>query len=602
MTSWLRRKRNSITRSNNFNGTSNNNNSNHNTHHQDGNINTGEPSNNNGNNGMMNLVVDVSRSDADEVTELSSITCDYYNIRHHHYPDRLPLVGTAKPGRQHPLADMIRKNHNNSGDLNKVKVNNSAAATPMNANANVVHAVNVNVLQTLPSLPSAAETIASTPKLPATASLIQCISARNWDMTMSRMAVNESLLQSSESNEAKEWGMAPLLTPSQEQQVLPIHVACISKPPIEVMDWLLHAYLPGAAAQEPKEGKLPIHLALMRGASYDVIRALSEAYPAGLRTRDKENGRLPIHYACIWRDRAICQMLLQIYPAGVRAQDGSGSTPLELAQMSGNPKKRGVVELLREWDTSAVQQPSLSLPADSSTMKQQHLQQNQRRIHHHNATVRRQQYAKSKSSSTNTNSSSASLYVSAVASTETKQHSHSHGDSAKINHHSSSTHPFIGSNNYNMGISDENIDKLLSQLVQNRAKLINDDSVLSHNADKMRAVKSKSRCLHQQKDSLQKKIDSRKKKIAGRNTVIENTRREIESLMAIIAEEERKIKVESNSLDDDQHRLKDIESAEEELVHEMQSLEDEKANIQESMNAKIRTLEGFDAELRKLAT
>merc|ERR1712226_8723 len=72
--------------------------------------------------------------------------------------------------------------------------------------------------------------------------------------------------------------------------------------------------------------------------------------------------------------------------------------------------------------------------------------------------------------------------------------------------------------------------------------------------------------------------------------------------MAIIAEEERKIKLESNSLDDDQHRLKDIESAEEVLVHEMQSLEDEKANIQESMNAKIRTLEGFDAELRKLAT
>eukprot|EP00814_Leptocylindrus_danicus_P019709 CAMPEP_0116039414 /NCGR_PEP_ID=MMETSP0321-20121206/23546_1 /TAXON_ID=163516 /ORGANISM="Leptocylindrus danicus var. danicus, Strain B650" /LENGTH=597 /DNA_ID=CAMNT_0003518627 /DNA_START=1007 /DNA_END=2803 /DNA_ORIENTATION=- len=597
MTSWLRRKRNSISRSNNFNGNSNNNNSNHNTQHQDGNMNNGEPSNHNSNsnNGMMNLVVDVSRSDADEVTELSSITCDYYNIRHHHYPDRLPLAGTAKPGKHHPLADMIRKNHNNSSS-NKVKVNNNyAAANPMDANA-----VNVNVLQTVQSLTSATETIVSTPALPATASLIQCISARNWDMTMSRMAVNESLLHSSGCSEAKEWGMAPLLSPSQEQQVLPIHVACISKPPIEVMDWLLHAYLPGAAAQDPKEGKLPIHLALMRGASYDVIRALSEAYPAGLRTRDKENGRLPIHYACIWRDRAICQFLLQIYPAGVRAQDGSGSTPLELAQMSGNPKKRDVVELLREWDTSAVQQqqPPLSPPGDSSSMKQQH----QRRTYHHNASVRRQEYAKSKSSSTNTNSSSASLYVSAVASTETRQHSYNHGDNAKINHHSMGTLPLIGSNNYNMGVSDENIDLLLSQLVQSRAKLISDDCVLSNNADKMRAVKSKSRCLHQQKDSLQKKIDSRKNKIAGRNTVIENTRREIESLMAIIAEEERKIKLESKSLDGDLQRLKDVESAEEELVHEMQSLEDEKVNIKESMNEKIRTLEGFDAELRRLAT
>merc|ERR1712232_1398545 len=234
-------------------------------------------------------------------------------------------------------------------------------------------------------------------------------------------------------------------------------------------------------------------------------------------------------------------------------------------------------ELLREWDTSAVQQqPPLSPPGDSSSIKQQH----ERRTYHHNASVRRQQYAKSKSSSTNTKSSSGSLNESAVASAETRQHSHNHGDNAKINHHSMSTPPLIGSNNYNMGISDENIDKLLSQLVQNRAKLISDDCVLSLNADKMRAVKSKSRCLHQQKESLQKKIDSRKNRITGRNTVIENTRREIESLMAIIAEEERKIKLESKSMDDDQQRLKDVESAEEELVHEMQSLEDEKVNIQ----------------------
>eukprot|EP00816_Leptocylindrus_hargravesii_P011878 CAMPEP_0196822358 /NCGR_PEP_ID=MMETSP1362-20130617/83148_1 /TAXON_ID=163516 /ORGANISM="Leptocylindrus danicus, Strain CCMP1856" /LENGTH=65 /DNA_ID=CAMNT_0042201899 /DNA_START=320 /DNA_END=517 /DNA_ORIENTATION=- len=62
-----------------------------------------------------------------------------------------------------------------------------------------------------------------------------------------------------------------------------------------------------------------------------------------------------------------------------------------------------------------------------------------------------------------------------------------------------------------MNISDENINKLLSQLVQNWAKLINDNCVLSHHADKMHAVKSKSRCLQQQKDSPQKKIDPKTK-------------------------------------------------------------------------------------------
>eukprot|EP00814_Leptocylindrus_danicus_P021123 CAMPEP_0116021202 /NCGR_PEP_ID=MMETSP0321-20121206/10244_1 /TAXON_ID=163516 /ORGANISM="Leptocylindrus danicus var. danicus, Strain B650" /LENGTH=130 /DNA_ID=CAMNT_0003492023 /DNA_START=506 /DNA_END=898 /DNA_ORIENTATION=+ len=107
--------------------------------------------------------------------------------------------------------------------------------------------------------------------------------------------------------------------------------------------------------------------------------------------------------------------------AGVRAQDGSGSTPFDQVQISGNPKKRDVAEFLRKWDMSAVQPPPLA--DDSSSIRQQHPSQHQMRTHHHNAPVRSQQYAKSKSTSTNTNSSSASLYVSAVASNETKQRS-----------------------------------------------------------------------------------------------------------------------------------------------------------------------------------
>jgi ankyrin repeat protein len=81
----------------------------------------------------------------------------------------------------------------------------------------------------------------------------------------------------------------------------PLHMACKSRPPADVVSHLLSA-CPGAASLPDSFGWLPLHYACANEASLGVLALLASAYPGGSTSVDKRR-RTPLHFALGHTDR-----------------------------------------------------------------------------------------------------------------------------------------------------------------------------------------------------------------------------------------------------------------------------------------------------------
>lgn len=110
---------------------------------------------------------------------------------------------------------------------------------------------------------------------------------------------------------------------------LPIHLAAASRPPVEIVNMLVHAS-GDAASRRTKSGRLPLHFAAEHRAPTESLRALLEAFPAGVR--EHSNMHNPLMFACQHKaPPETVQILLQAFPEGAAEKGSDGLTPLHFA-------------------------------------------------------------------------------------------------------------------------------------------------------------------------------------------------------------------------------------------------------------------------------
>ena len=89
--------------------------------------------------------------------------------------------------------------------------------------------------------------------------------------------------------------------------------------------------------------QLPIHLAVMLRPPIEMIDILVKSYPAGVRMKDKD-GRLPLHWACeCSASSEIIEELLSSFPLSTGAIDHRNKTPLDCAEKSNHPSRVAIM-------------------------------------------------------------------------------------------------------------------------------------------------------------------------------------------------------------------------------------------------------------------
>jgi hypothetical protein len=123
----------------------------------------------------------------------------------------------------------------------------------------------------------------------------------------------------------------------------PLHIACQSGAPIQVIKALLNANPIASQIACGMQDRLPLHFLLAAATSStapvqeSVVIALVESYPASCRIVDGA-GNLPIHLACMamHASDAIFNSILSMYPEGAYARNHAGMYPLHLAASNGD--------------------------------------------------------------------------------------------------------------------------------------------------------------------------------------------------------------------------------------------------------------------------
>ena len=422
--------------------------------------------------------------------------------------------------------------------------------------------------------------------------LMKCIASREWGEVLSYMAISMShaatanydhdAYENSDSKahqilvkESSVWSRAPLLShDSIPQMILPIHLACVLKPPKDVICALLHAYPPGVAAPEPDTGKLPIHLAIMRDASSEVIQTLCQSYPTGLRTRDNE-GRFPIHYAVIWSDREICELILRLYPSGVRAVDATERTPVELAQLSGNPYKNEVLDVLKEY--SIPSKAYANAGKARGTNGTQSLDQTQ---FHEETSFSREDATDFYNSLTEsaTPYSDENILITATAKGSKKYSKH------------------LSTNEYEQNKSG-NIDGIISQIVRHRSIIIDEEIDLSNNSKSMERAKHNIEKVRKSKEVHRTNIDFIEKKIVEHDKVVEEAMNEIEKLKSLVQREKKMIALQRGKIHKEQEKIEDIEKREKEINNDIESLAKRMSNNQNVINEVTLTIANLETQI-----
>jgi len=215
------------------------------------------------------------------------------------------------------------------------------------------------------------------------------IKERDWSTVV-------NLCQNAPENHAGTWIVEKNVDRSIRWKLLPLHQACESKAPSEVVKSLIAAY-PQGVSMKDSGGDLPLHLACRAKSSKAVISALLYKDPDGAKARDDE-GRLPLHLACrqgcgieiiddliiAYHNGALVQdsyhllplhwacaqnapvsvveSLLRAYPEAVDKEDKWGRTPKSLATASTNRQKSEILEALKKdpsyWTTTLIDEIS----------------------------------------------------------------------------------------------------------------------------------------------------------------------------------------------------------------------------------------------------
>lgn len=115
---------------------------------------------------------------------------------------------------------------------------------------------------------------------------------------------------------------------------LPIHVACMSKCNVSIIDALLEAYPESAYDKDFKDHKLPLqYLVQEKVVDIDCLTSLLSLYPLSASIKD-DLGKLPLHHvsgASTLQSCAVITALIDAFPTGAGITDDSLKLPVAYA-------------------------------------------------------------------------------------------------------------------------------------------------------------------------------------------------------------------------------------------------------------------------------
>eukprot|EP00554_Chaetoceros_debilis_P006300 CAMPEP_0194076938 /NCGR_PEP_ID=MMETSP0149-20130528/3662_1 /TAXON_ID=122233 /ORGANISM="Chaetoceros debilis, Strain MM31A-1" /LENGTH=1214 /DNA_ID=CAMNT_0038757825 /DNA_START=225 /DNA_END=3869 /DNA_ORIENTATION=- len=103
------------------------------------------------------------------------------------------------------------------------------------------------------------------------------IEGKAWESAIERLSTNPI--------EARIWVAKSAYDGSLTWRRLPLHEACIRKPPARLLQKLIQTY-PKAAAKPDSDGRLPLHHACANNASIEVVQQILFVYPESLEATD----------------------------------------------------------------------------------------------------------------------------------------------------------------------------------------------------------------------------------------------------------------------------------------------------------------------------
>ena len=136
---------------------------------------------------------------------------------------------------------------------------------------------------------------------------------------------------------------------------LPIHIACETNAPLEVLA-MLPGLDPATLQIADHSGDLPLHYCCRGNVDYSSVRYLGEQ--GGIRTLSARDphGALPLHFLCgstnpSWQN---VQHMIQSFPGSVAARTNAGQYPFGIAACNSSASLNVVYELVRAFPASVA--------------------------------------------------------------------------------------------------------------------------------------------------------------------------------------------------------------------------------------------------------
>lgn len=177
--------------------------------------------------------------------------------------------------------------------------------------------------------------------------LYRLIDAKNWDQANNR-CLNFP-------GEASIWFKESSRRGGLHAQLLPLHLACLLRPPVSLVNTLIKAHAKAVMSRD-HSGRLPIHNASWKNSSPEVVRVLMESNQACVLQKD-HRGRLPLHVACEFgASEKLVKVLVLAGPDSIFERDSLQRTALDITSYNYFYNKHRIMNVLETgiWSTNTV--------------------------------------------------------------------------------------------------------------------------------------------------------------------------------------------------------------------------------------------------------
>ena len=175
--------------------------------------------------------------------------------------------------------------------------------------------------------------------------LYHLIDAEKWSEAVERCDAQPS--------EAKVWFEELSRDGTTQARLLPIHLACLLHPRVEIIKALISAF-PESVSCRDHGGRLPLHSAVWRDADEEVIEYLINVDKSSVLLRDNE-GRLPLHIACEFGASVkLVNVLVSCNPGSIFERDRLDRNALNITASSYFYNKYEVAPILEKalWSSA----------------------------------------------------------------------------------------------------------------------------------------------------------------------------------------------------------------------------------------------------------